>query len=154
RSDGELAARIQPLDRFGQHVRGGMSHRFHPVVRDIATVVAHGEPPEHDEPPPSWDEGACSRFHPSSLCKERAFAPLPGRYRGWLLDFQTTEAVRRQAHRWFSSAPCRGPSTITRSLKDGRPGYSSGSEPLIGYTYLADTTTWGLRAHERRSSAG
>ena len=43
------------------------------------------------------------------------------------------EGFRRQAHRWFSSAPCRGPRTIARSLKVGLSDYSSGSKPKYSY---------------------
>jgi len=62
---------------------------------------------------------------------ETLCAQVTERTRGVLLDLRTKEAVRRQAHRWFSPAPCRGTCTLSRSLRAGWPGYSSGSTPTV-----------------------
>src|SRR6266852_8452446 len=111
----------------------------HHVELSAATaVVAHdGENlRENQKDPLALGRGACSRFHPSFVSPacgrpKRSGAPVTGRFRGRLVDLETKEAVPRQAHRWFSPAPCRGTCTNSRSLRAGWPGYSSGSTPTV-----------------------
>src|SRR5579884_274455 len=71
------------------------------------------EPPiEEMTAPLALGRGAHSRFHPSSargtLHASAQCAANGAANRGQLLDLAGHEAVRCQAHRWFSSGPATG----------------------------------------------
>src|SRR5216683_1818639 len=91
--------------------------------------------------PPALGRGGYSRFHPSFrlrasrrttaavfalttdhrplTTRQLSGAPVTERGRGRLVDLHTKEAVRHQAHRWFSPVPRRGTCTTSRSLRAG-----------------------------------